>query len=172
MGQTKIKKLKPEPYTFWKCYIQDAPRKKQYHCFFHGAPKIPRINDFYTYTLGKLWQIKIKKLKSGHYTFWKCYIEVAPWRKHITASLTERLKFNKNWLLHMHFGLIVANYNKKTRIRTLYILKLLLEVMKQLPSRSTRNYKNRWLLYIHVGQIEANQNQKTKLRTLYILKLL
>ena len=26
--------------TFLKCYVQGAPRKKQYHCFLPGAPKI------------------------------------------------------------------------------------------------------------------------------------
>ena len=51
--QIKKKKLKLGHYEFWKCYIQGAPRKKQYLCFFRGAPKILRINVFYTYTLGK-----------------------------------------------------------------------------------------------------------------------
>ena len=32
-----------------------------------------RINDFYTYNSGKQWQIKTKKLESGHYTFPNCY---------------------------------------------------------------------------------------------------
>ena len=51
--QIQIKKLKSGHYTFWKYYKQGAPRKKQYNCFFLGAPKIPRINAFYTYFLGK-----------------------------------------------------------------------------------------------------------------------
>ena len=38
---------------FDKCYIQGAPRTKQYHWFLGGAPKISRINAFYEYTLGK-----------------------------------------------------------------------------------------------------------------------
>ena len=37
-----------------------------------------RKSDFQTFTLGEQWQIKLKKLKSKHYyTFWKCYIQVA-----------------------------------------------------------------------------------------------
>ena len=39
------KKLKSGDFRFWKCYIQGAPRKKQYHCFFRRAPKIWRKND-------------------------------------------------------------------------------------------------------------------------------
>ena len=31
--------------------------------------------------------------------------------------------FNSKWLLHMQFGLVVANQNQKTKIKTLYILK-------------------------------------------------
>ena len=56
-----MKRGKPESrdYIFWKCYVQGAPRKKQYHCFFHGAPEISRKINFHTYTLGQLWQIKI-----------------------------------------------------------------------------------------------------------------
>ena len=33
------KKTELEHYTFWNCYIQGAPQKKQYHCFFCGAGK-------------------------------------------------------------------------------------------------------------------------------------
>ena len=47
------KKLKSGHYTFWKCYVQGAPRKTQYHCFLRGARTISRINDFYGYTMGK-----------------------------------------------------------------------------------------------------------------------
>ena len=59
-------------------YIQGTPRKKQYHCFFCEAPKVSRKIDFYTCTLDFF---KIKKLESGHYTFWNCYIQGAPRKK-------------------------------------------------------------------------------------------
>ena len=54
---------------------------KQYHCFFGGAPKILRKIYFYTCTLGQMWQIKLKKLESGQYTFLNCYIHGAPRKK-------------------------------------------------------------------------------------------
>ena len=34
-----MRKLESGRYTFWKCYIKGAPRKKQYHCF-PGALKV------------------------------------------------------------------------------------------------------------------------------------
>ena len=40
--QIKIKKLESEHYTVRKCYIQDAPQKKQCHSFFRGAPKFKK----------------------------------------------------------------------------------------------------------------------------------
>ena len=46
-------------------------------------------------------------------------------RSNITTSFTEHLSFKKNGLLHMHFGLIAANQNKKTTITTFHILKKL-----------------------------------------------
>ena len=42
--QTKVKTLLSGHYTLRKCY--SAPRKKQYHCFNHGAPKSSRKNTF------------------------------------------------------------------------------------------------------------------------------
>ena len=39
--------------------MQGAPRKKQYQCFFRGAPEISRKINFHICTLGQLWQIKI-----------------------------------------------------------------------------------------------------------------
>ena len=47
--------------------MQDDPQKKKHH-FFCGAPRIFK-NEFYTYTLGEQWQIKLKQLEPGHYTF-------------------------------------------------------------------------------------------------------
>ena len=63
LWEIKIKRLKSGYYTFKKCYIEGAPRKKQHHCFFRGTPKISRKIDFYTYKLGEWWQIKIKKTR-------------------------------------------------------------------------------------------------------------
>ena len=82
LQQTKIKKLDSGHYTFWNCYIQRASWKKQYLCFLRGTPESSRLNAFYTQILGKCWQIKTKKLESGHYTFWNCYIQGAPQKKH------------------------------------------------------------------------------------------
>ena len=50
---TQNKKLNSGHYTFGKCYIQGAQRKKKHHSFLPRAPKISRINAFYTYTLAK-----------------------------------------------------------------------------------------------------------------------
>ena len=51
--QIKIKLLETGHYSFWKCFIQGAPCKKQYHCFFHGEPKIKKKTGFYTFTLAE-----------------------------------------------------------------------------------------------------------------------
>ena len=77
-----------------------------------------------------------------------------------------------------HFWGIVANQNKKTRIKTLYILKLLYtgcstkKAMSLLLLRSTENVKNKWLLQKHFGWVVVNQNRKNRIKRLYILKLL
>ena len=49
--------------------MKGAPRTKQYQWFHGGAPKTSSINAFYAYTLGKQWQIKIKKQESENFTF-------------------------------------------------------------------------------------------------------
>ena len=36
-----------------KCYREGVPRKKKYHCIFHGAPKSSSKKDFYTRTLSE-----------------------------------------------------------------------------------------------------------------------
>ena len=67
------KKTELEHYTFWNCYIQGAPQNRQnITASFAELVKTWRINDFYTYNLGKQWEIKIKKSESGHYKFWNC----------------------------------------------------------------------------------------------------
>ena len=49
----KNRKLESRGYTVWNFYIQGAPQKNRYHCFFREATKISRINAFNTYILGK-----------------------------------------------------------------------------------------------------------------------
>ena len=50
--KTRIKRL-----CILKMLCAGCSTKKQYHCFFRGAPGISRKINFHTYTLGQLWQI-------------------------------------------------------------------------------------------------------------------
>ena len=115
-------------------------------------------------------------LESGHNTFRNATYRVLHERSSNTASFVEHLKF-QNIHFYIYFVWMMANQNKKTKIRTLYILKMLYtrcateEAISLLPARSTWNFKIKLLLYIRFRWILANQN-KTKLRTLYILKIL
>ena len=117
--KSKEKKLELEQHIFWKCYIQGAPRKKQYHSFFRGVPIISRIFGLIVANQNKIIRIRtlfiLKMLYTGYYT------------KEVITLLPSRSTWNfkKKWLLHMYFGLIMTKQNKKTRIRTLYILKML-----------------------------------------------
>ena len=137
--------------------------RRNFTAFFRGAREISRINAFFIRILGKCCKIKIKTtrirtlyilelLRTGCST--KKAIKLLPSRS------TWNLKDSR--LLQMHFGLIVANKNKKTSIRTLYILKMLhtrcstKEAIKLLPSRSTLNFKNKWLLHMHFRLKVAN----------------
>ena len=81
---------------------------------FAEHPELSKINEFYTFSLGKKWQIKIRQLESGHYTFLKCYIQGASWKMLLLLSRSIHY-FEKKWLLHMQFGLIVANQNQKLK---------------------------------------------------------
>ena len=54
-------KLEWGDFTLWKCYVQGILRKKRYHGFFCGAPK---INGWYTWNFSRKWQIKINKQDS------------------------------------------------------------------------------------------------------------
>ena len=69
----------------------------------------------------------------------------------------------------MHFRLKVANQNKKNRIRTLYVLKLLHtgcstnEAITLLLWQSTWNFNNKKLFDIHHGWIVQNQNKTTRI---------
>ena len=117
-------------------------------------------------------EIRILYIMNKLYT--GCYTKEA-----VSLLLLRSTKnFKKNWLLHMHFRLIVSNQNQKTTTRTLYILKMLYkecstkEAIKLVPSRSTWNFQNKWLLHIYFRLIVSNQNQKTRIRTFYILKIL
>ena len=115
-------------------------------------------------------------LESGHNTFWNATYRVLHERSSNNASFVEHLKF-QNIHFYIYFVWMMANQNKKTKIMTLYILKMLYtrcateEAISLLPARSTWNFKIKLLLYIRFRWILANQN-KTKLRTLYILKIL
>ena len=51
--KSKITKLASGHFTFWKCYVQGPPRKKQYRHFFGGVLNVSRIIDFYTCNLDK-----------------------------------------------------------------------------------------------------------------------
>ena len=43
--------------------------KRKMPVFFAEHLKYLKINEFYAYTLSELWQIKLKQLEPGHYTF-------------------------------------------------------------------------------------------------------
>ena len=67
--KNKIKKKKKlGHYTFCNFYMQGAPRKKQYHCFFRGVPKTSGRNDFFRSILGETWH-KTDKVKLVDYVF-------------------------------------------------------------------------------------------------------
>ena len=71
--------------------MQGATRKKKYEWFFRGAPRISKINELCTCNLSKQWQITIKQLELGHYTFSKCDIQVLL-ESTITDPYIEHLK--------------------------------------------------------------------------------
>ena len=74
--------------------------------------------------------------------------------------------FKKSWLLQMHIGLIVVNWNQKTRIRILSILKLLCtgcstkDAISLVISWSTWNFRIKSLLYTDFGSMLPNQIKK------------
>ena len=92
---------------------QSAPPKKQYYFLLEHLKFLEKMRFIHTLWV-KSGKPLMKQLKSGHYTFRKYY-----------KQGDQRKYFKKEWLLQMHFGLIVENQNKKTRIKTLNILKLL-----------------------------------------------
>ena len=62
MANQNKKQLEYGHSSFSYYYIQGAPVKKQYHCFFRGARKIILKKGFYS-NLGEQWQIKVKKTR-------------------------------------------------------------------------------------------------------------
>ena len=154
----KIKQPESGHYTFWKCYIQGGPRTKQWHCFFRGAPKILKINPFDRYILGKCWQMKIKQPQSGHYTFWKCYIQDAPRKKQYHCFFRGAPKISRKSNFY-------TNQNKETKIKTLlYIMKMLYTgcsvnyAISLLLSRSTYKFQEK-TAYIHAFSVNSGKSK-------------
>ena len=54
-----------------------------------------------------------KKLESGHFTFWKCYIQGAPRKKQCTAPSVEHLKFPENMTFAEVFWVKLDKKKKK-----------------------------------------------------------
>ena len=110
-GKWKWEKVKSGYFTSCKCYIQGATRKKQSHCFFHGASKISKKVTF----THALWvnngKSKLEKLKSGCYTCCKCYIQGPSRNKqyHYFFHWEPKISNKKKGFLHMQFGLILVN---------------------------------------------------------------
>ena len=89
--------------------------------------------------------------------------------------------FKNKQLLQKQFAWIVVKENKKTRVRTLNIWKLLYtgcstkEVISLVLSQIMKNFKNEWPLYIHLWFLANRRKSKLKkyiTKTVYILKLL
>ena len=130
--------------------MQGALRKKQYHCFFHEAPNISRINHFDTYILGKRWETEIKSRESAHFTFQKYYISGAPQTKQYHCFFSESPNiFRKIDFCRCPLDLLQSIQRKKTAIKILYILDLLhtscstREAIKLLPWRNIWNLKKK-----------------------------
>ena len=133
--------------------MQGALRKKQYHCFFHEAPNISRINHFDTYILGKRWETEIKSRESAHFTFQKYYISGAPQTKQYHCFFSESPNiFRKIDFCRCPLDLLQSIQRKKTAIKILYILDLLhtscstKEAMKLLPWQNIWNLKKKMIL--------------------------
>ena len=78
--------------TFWECYIQGAPRKKQYHRFSVSFAEHLKMTS--THSLGvNRGKSKEKQLGLGHYMFWNCYIQGAPQMEQCHSSFAGAPKF-------------------------------------------------------------------------------
>ena len=140
----KINKQDSRHFLLWKWYVQGAPWKKQYCCFFSGAPNVSRKFFFFIWNVSRQWQIKISDWESRHFIVWKYYALSTLRKKQHRCFFREAPKnFQKKLLLHMQLGWIASNQNKKSKIRTLYILEILYpgcsakEAISLLPSLST-----------------------------------
>ena len=104
-GQSKLKKTISGHGTFEKCYIQCAPQKKQYHCFFREAPKISRKIDLGLVLANLIKKSRIRTLCILKLLHTECYTQEA-----ITLFPSRSTSnFKKKWFSHMYFGLILAN---------------------------------------------------------------
>ena len=88
-------------------------------------------------------------------------------RSNITAPFGEHLKFQERQLLQENFGWIVVNYNKKTRIKILYILKLLYtgySIQGAAPFTEHLKFQGKMILPTHwLWWKFAKQNKKLEL---------
>ena len=105
--------------------------------YFNNNGLIVQIGLIVAIQFGLIVANQNKKLKQGHYTFWKCSILDATW-------FVKQHKFQYQITFKMHFGLVVANQDQKLKSRHyLYILKTLYtgcsmkEALSLLLSRST-----------------------------------
>ena len=134
------KKLKSGHYTFWKCYIQEAPQKTQYDCFLRGATYNFENKWFLCIHYGYIVTNQIKQLESGTFTFWNAIYRVPQKRSNITASFAKHLKFQESMSFIHILWVNSEKSNKTIRIRKLCILKILYtgcskgEAISQLPS--------------------------------------
>ena len=94
--QIKTKQSESGHFTFWNCYIQGAPQKKQSHCFLHRALKTSRKVDFGGCPLDKLYQIKNTGIRTLYILklihSWNCYIQGVHERSNKTAFFAEHMK--------------------------------------------------------------------------------
>ena len=110
------------------------------------------MKKFYTSTLDEQWQVKTKKLKSGHYKFENVIYIVLYKRCNITASFEEHLKTQRKNDFHrftlgeqLQIKIIMQNQDtmgfqylicRKCSIQTK-------EAVSLLFSQSTQNFKNK-----------------------------
>ena len=141
--KSKEKQLELGHYMFSNCYIHGAPRTEQYHSSFPGAPKISRKIEFYIFTSGEARKNMNKTIIRTLYILKMLYTGCSMKEAILLLLSWGTYYLNNRWLLHWQFGLIVANQNKRTKTRALYILKMLNtwcsteEAITLLPSWST-----------------------------------
>ena len=100
-----IREIESGHFTFWKCYIQGGPRTKQFNCLLCGAPKIKKRRNFSTFLVNSF-----KSKSKSQLCILKVLHTGCSTKKRISLLLLwSNQKFKKNWLLHMHFGLVLAD---------------------------------------------------------------